>query len=309
MDFWEPLDRVAAEWGRALGKNRDLLLVVALVLSSMVAFLPFARQTSVSNFFVYAMLPIVYVFANGKKFKAVESPNGLWMLLAIGAIVFSFLFNSIIGLVIPGSTYGLTDYVILAVGVFALFYTAQDSLVRFGIIVLVFVRGATLALSIMSESIFVSISNVFVGLVVFFSKLFVSPEVHSGDLPGSIVVTGAAGQSGVFIGWACAGLEELVLTSVLIFMLIRSFDLKAWKTTAWLGVGILGSFFINIARMVILVWLAGDYGYQTMYWVHTHLGDVLFLVWIGVFWFLFFKLGLPRSPGLKKNHHDARKSL
>ena len=295
VDSWEPLEKVAAAWGRAISKNRDMLFVVVLAMSSMVAFLPFARQTSVSNFFVYAMLPIVFVFANGQKFKKVQSPNGLWMLLAMATIIFSFLFNSLVGMFNDNSVYGLTDYVILAVGIFALFYTAQDSLVRFGILILVFVRGATLALSMVSGSLFASISSFFVGIVVFFSKIFVDPAVRSGSYPGAVIAVGNAGSQTVSIGWACAGLEELVLTSVLIFVLIWSFDLGPKRTTAWLAIGIAGSFFINIARMVILVWIAADYGYQKMLWVHTHLGDVLFLVWIGIFWLLFFRLGLPRK--------------
>ena len=295
MYSWAPLEKVAAAWGRAIHKNRDMLFVVVLILSSMVAFLPFARETSMSNFFVYAMLPIVYVFANGQKFKNVESPNGLWMLLAIGAIIFSFLFNSLQGIFIEDSVYGLTDYVILAVGIYALFYTAQDSFVRFGIYVLVFVRAATLGLSIVSSSVFASVSSFFVGIVVFFSKIFVDPGVREGEWSGAVIAVGDAGSQTVSIGWACAGLEELVLTSVLIFILIWSFELGAKKSTVWLAIGIAGSFFINIARMVILVWVAGDYGYEKMLWVHTHLGDVLFLVWIGIFWLLFFKLGLPRK--------------
>ena len=295
MYTWEPLERLASAWARAISKNRDILFFAALVLSSFVAFLPFARQTAMSNFFVYALLPIVLVYANSKKFKKVESPNGLWMMIALLIIIGSFLFNDVVGLFVADSAYGLTDYVILVVGIFALFYTPEDKMVRFGIYVLVFVRGATLLLSKLSATIFVSVSNAFVSIVVFFSQIFVSPNIHAGARAGEVIAVGAAGTNSVSIGWACAGLEELVLTTVLIFILIRSFDLTWARTTVWLAIGIAGSFFINIARMVILVWLAADYGYQTMYWVHTHLGDVLFLVWIGVFWVLFFKFGFPKK--------------
>jgi len=298
---WGPLEKIASIWGRVLGKNRDILFFGALVLSSFVAFLPFARETSMSNFFVYALLLIVYVFANGTKFKKVESPSGLFMVLALAAIAGSFVFNTIVSRYQTRPYYGLTDYVILAVGIYALFYTIEDKLVRFGIYVLAFVRAGTLVLATFSLSLFVSVSNFFVALVVFFSKIFVSPAIHSGAVnPGEVVAVGDAGTTSVFIGWACAGLEELVLTTVLIFVLIRSFDMNRTKTAIWLGIGIMGSFFINIARMVILVWVAADYGVVKMLWVHTHLGDVLFLVWIGIFWALFFKFALPPSKSKKE---------
>ena len=291
---WEPLEKLASVWGKAISKDRDLLFFATLVLSSFVALLPFARAASISNFFVYALLPIVFVFANSKKFKAISSPDGLWFLVAIAVVIGSFLFNSFANMLSQGSAYGLTDYVILVVGIFALYYTAGNRLVRFGIYALVFVRGATLILSKLSATLFVGVSNALVSLVVFFSKIFVSPSIHAGNSAGEVVAVGAAGTNSVFIGWACVGLEELVLTTVLIFILIMSFDMSRTRTALWLAIGIAGSFFINIARMVILIWLAADYGTAKMLWVHTHLGDVLFLVWIGVFWLLFFKFGLPR---------------
>jgi archaeosortase C (PEF-CTERM variant) len=291
---WEPLEKLASAWGRAISKNRDTLFFAALVLSSLVALLPFARESSISNFFVYALLPIVFVFANSKKFLKVDSPDGLWFLVAVAIIIGSFLFNSFMNLFSQGGEYGLTDYVILVVGMFALFYTAQNKLVRFGIYTLVFVRGATLILSKLSATLFVGVSNALVSMVVFFSKIFVSPSIHAGNSAGEVVAVGAAGTNSVFIGWACVGLEELVLTTVLILILIKSFDMSVMRTSIWLAIGIAGSFLINIARMVILIWVAADYGTAKMLWVHTHLGDVLFLVWIGIFWLLFFKFGLPR---------------
>lgn len=294
MHTWEPLEKLASAWGRAISKNRDTLFFAALVLSSLVALLPFARESSISNFFVYALLPIVFVFANSKKFLKVDSPDGLWFLVAVAIIIGSFLFNSFMNLFSQGGEYGLTDYVILVVGMFALFYTAQNKLVRFGIYALVFVRGATLILSKLSATLFVGVSNALVSMVVFFSKIFVSPSIHAGNSAGEVVAVGAAGTNSVFIGWACVGLEELVLTTVLILILIKSFDMSVMRTSIWLAIGIAGSFLINIARMVILIWVAADYGTAKMLWVHTHLGDVLFLVWIGIFWLLFFKFGLPR---------------
>ena len=290
------MDELSALWNRLVSKNRDLWLFLALLLSSLVAFLPFARNTSISNFFVYALLPIIFVFANSKKFDSVPGPNGRYFVLALAIVFGSFAFNLAVDAVLGNAAYGLTDYVILVVGVFVLFYSFGNKLVRFGVFLLVFVRAATLALSISAPRIFINVSDVFVGIVVFFSKIVISPTVRSGYSPGEVVIGGgAAGGGSIFIGWACAGLEELVLISVIIYVLIDSFGLSPRRKVFWLIIGIVGSFVINIVRMVILVGVAYSYGISDMLWVHTHLGDFLFLVWIAIFWVLFFKLAKP-SP-------------
>lgn len=287
--FEDLLDRFASAWGQAISKDRDLWFLGAMFASSLIAFLPFSRDSSISNFLVYALLPIILVFANKKKFEAIETPSGVALLAAFGVVAGSFVFNYVTGLADGNFTYGLTDYVILACGVFGLFYSLEDASVRFGIFILAIVRGATLGLSITSSTLFASVSSFFVWIVILISKGVVSPTIHEGSIPGRIVVGGASHGFEVGIGWACAGLEELVIISVILFILIDSFKLGKNRAAYWLVLGIAGSFVINIVRMVILVWVAFNYGMSQMLWVHTHLGDILFLVWIGVFWILFFK--------------------
>jgi len=152
-----------------------------------------------------------------------------------------------------------------------------------------------LGLSAAYSSAFIVVSGFFVGIVVLFSRVFISNDIHSGVISGEIIVGGEAGYTSIFIGWACAGLEELALVSVILYVLVTSFDLGRGRSLIWIVVGIAGSFLINIARMTLLIWVAYTYGIETMNWVHTHLGDVLFLVWIALFWLVFFRIARPRG--------------
>jgi exosortase/archaeosortase family protein len=287
------LDKASLAWERAIEKDRDIWFLVALFASSMVAFLPFSRDTSISNFLIYALLPMILVFANRKRFEDVSFPSWKTLPLAICAILGSFIFNWVTGLADGNFSFGLTDYVILVVGVFSLFYSVGDKSVQFGIALLVIVRGVTLALGLSSTTTFNSVASFFVWIVILISRATVSPTIHEGSIPGRIVVGGASHNSEVGIGWACAGLEELVIISVIIFILIDSFKIGGRRTAYWLALGIAGSFVINIVRMVVLVWVAFHYGMSDMLWVHTHLGDILFLLWIGLFWILFFRIAAP----------------
>ena len=282
-------EKLASSWNKLISRDRDLYFLAAIVLSSMVGLLPNARDTSVSNFLVYSLLLIVLVFANRERFERVRGPSWDEMLVATLIIVGSFAFSWVVGAVTGNKEYGLTDYVILSIGVFFLFYSLRNTLVRFGASMLAVVRGGTLALSIASASLFAAVSATFVGIVVFFSRIMISSGISSGGIPGEVVIAGPNGVSSVFIGWACAGLEELVIITVMIYILIESFRVNRRTLTIWMFIGVLGSLGINILRMIILVWVAYRFGLKDMLWVHTHLGDVLFLVWIGIFWLLFFK--------------------
>lgn len=283
------LDAVARQWDRLVQDNRETWFLISVGLSSLIAFLPFAREASISSFFIYALLLVVLVLANRAKTSKIPLPSGIGLGLSASLIIGSFAFNFLTGSLTGDYTYGLTDYVILVAGIFSAFYSIESTLVRTGMLVLFVLRAATLALSVAYSSGFASVSDFFVSVVVVFSKIFVSSGITAGLIPGEIIVGGEAGASSVFIGWACAGLEELALISVMLYVLIASFELNRRQSAIWLAMGIVGSFIINIARMVILVWVAYSRGIDTMLWVHTHIGDVLFLVWIAVFWILFFR--------------------
>ena len=55
------------------------------------------------------------------------------------------------------------------------------------------------------------------------------------------------------------------------------------------AVGIAGTFIANVMR-VILLFLTGLYfGRDALFAVHTHLGWILFFIWISIFWVLAFK--------------------
>ena len=279
---------ITDHWARIISSNRDLYFLTAAGGSSLIAFAPFARETSISDFFIYALLPIVLVLANREKAARVPPPSEFGLAISFALVSGSFAFNFVTGSLTGDYTFGLTDYIILVVGIFSAFYSIETVFAKTGALLLVALRGATLGLSIAYAEAFVSVSAFFVTIVVAFSKIFVSPEIAAGPVAGQIIVGGMAVHP-VAIGWACAGLEELALITVILYILIFSFDLPRQRAVIWLIVGIAGSFMINIFRMVLLVWIAYTHGNETMVWVHTHLGDVLFLIWIAAFWLLFFR--------------------
>jgi len=230
---------------------------------------------------------MILVFVNRSKFESIPLPRNLDLVIGVALIPSSFAFNWLFGSVTGDWAYGLTDYTILVVGIFAFYYPISEKIVQLGLVLLILLRLLTIGLSHVYSSGFVVVSDFIVGIVVAFSKILISSDITSGMIPGEIFVGGAAGSTPIFIGWACVGLEELVLISVILYILIDSFHLHRTATILWFAIGVIGSFLVNILRMVILIWVAFSRGIGDMLWVHTHIGDVLFLVWIAIFWWIF----------------------
>lgn len=292
----QALSHLMRWWSGLLARDREILFLSAMIASSLVAFLPFSRDVSFSNYLIYAIVPVVYVYVNRLKLGPETYPSGLETLLASAVVVGSFVLNWAIGILTGDYEFGLTDYVVLVIGIVLFFYSPSSRLVMIGIVVVALLRGGTLALSIVYEHAFVEVSAFFVSIVLSLSRILISTDISEGYVPGQLIIGGEAGGSAVGIGWACAGLEELVIVTALLYILISSFNLSRTSTFSWLTLGVVGAFVINIVRMVILVWIAYDYGVERMLWVHTHLGDILFLAWIGLFWIVFFRFAARTPP-------------
>lgn len=105
----------------------------------------------------------------------------------------------------------------------------------------------------------------------------------------------------VFIGILCSG-----ITSLSVF--IAAFLAFAWdvrttapKKAAMIFIGIAGTISSNILRITTLFLVGLYFGKEAMFAVHTHLGWILYFIWITFFWILAFRIA-----AIKK--HDDRNS-
>jgi exosortase/archaeosortase family protein len=145
----------------------------------------------------------------------------------------------------------------------------------------------------------------------------ISSTVHS--VPPSIVVNGIpltttgvqivyqnVGEgaqtpwSSVLIGISCTGLYSVTIfiSGFIAFILIEygKFDIRV---ASLLVLGVFTSWFANILRMTIIV-LAGSYwGGEALRFTHENLGIFIFMLWVGLFWALMFKVLVPKEDPQK----------
>ncbi|NOQ55298.1 MAG: hypothetical protein GQ477_00670 [Nanohaloarchaea archaeon] len=87
------------------------------------------------------------------------------------------------------------------------------------------------------------------------------------------------------------------------FAMAMDLKLNVKRRLLLFAVGVLGTFLANVMR-VILLFLTGMYfGRDALLAVHTHLGWILFFIWISIFWVLAFKFA---EKGVDTNTKKAK---
>jgi archaeosortase C (PEF-CTERM variant) len=141
--------------------------------------------------------------------------------------------------------------------------------------------------------------------VAMYSAYLLAPEV-SGFLnlvgiPSSVdwltitFTTQSQDQISVYISTACSGIYSFsIFASAFLSFILTEYDKIDRKVVLLMGLGILTAYVANILRMVVIV-LVGYYTYtpeaglQAMLVAHSNAGWIIFLIWIGLFWFLMYR--------------------
>jgi len=94
----------------------------------------------------------------------------------------------------------------------------------------------------------------------------------------------------VSIALGCTGLYSvsIFLSGFIAFISVeyRRFD---HKVAILLALGIISSYVANLMRMSIIVLVGSYYGSDALIWTHKNLGEVIFVLWILLFWSFMFR--------------------
>jgi exosortase/archaeosortase family protein len=93
----------------------------------------------------------------------------------------------------------------------------------------------------------------------------------------------------VFVGALCSGVTSMMVF-IAVFMAMM-WDVKASmkKRLVMFAIGIFGTLFSNVLRVLTLFLVGFYYGVDALMAVHTHLGWMLYFIWITVFWVVAFR--------------------
>lgn len=118
-----------------------------------------------------------------------------------------------------------------------------------------------------------------------------------------IYFTAASGDHlGIGIAASCAGIYSFgIFLSAFLAFVLSEFTKFSRRIAVLLAVGVLFTYFANLLRMTIVV-LAGYYngmGVQgdpapfTLLWTHAYAGEIIFICWVALFWWIAFRYFAP----------------
>ena len=94
----------------------------------------------------------------------------------------------------------------------------------------------------------------------------------------------------VSIALGCTGLYSVsIFFSGFIAFISIEYKRFDHKVAILLALGIITSYMANLMRMSIIVLVGSYYGSDALIWTHKNLGEVIFVLWILVFWSFMFK--------------------
>lgn len=93
----------------------------------------------------------------------------------------------------------------------------------------------------------------------------------------------------VVVSRGCSGFESTIYYSIIGGFLLLKIDAEAWKKIFIVIFGAFGCFFVNILRVTILCLVYFWKGMGMLETFHSNLGNLMFIIWIGVVWWIAFK--------------------
>jgi len=121
--------------------------------------------------------------------------------------------------------------------------------------------------------------------------------IHAASSGSQMTVWNAqGGMVPIFLSWNCLGWQSAVLLGISLASGLRG-DLR-WETRLQVVLlGAAGTYLINLARIVAVLWLAAAAGYVPAVVFHDYAGLLLPLLWLFGFWFGVQRwLVLPDAP-------------
>ena len=244
----------------------------------------------IDAFGIWVLSCLVILYLSGKKTDQF-SINKQRLILLIGILMCIFSFISIpIGITNPPFTIGELSLLLSGIGVLAFGLLNFRSLVLPVAIPFIAVIGFGLyELFIRNEDwITAPLIPFIVTLTIVMLNFFGINAIADGNFISFISVTGS--QVYLSIVSDCTGIWSLGTFTVTVIIVLSSFPRSISKKSLLLiGVGYLGTFCANLARILIIS-LSGYYFGPSgvIEQVHVHVGWIVFSLWLVIFWYYYF---------------------
>ena len=96
----------------------------------------------------------------------------------------------------------------------------------------------------------------------------------------SLTVQMGSNSASVAIAWACAGVQSLLLYVLIILVFFKKSDISAFRKLAYFMIGLFGTFFVNVFRVISIIFVMLNEGNAAGMVFHNTYGELYSVVWI-----------------------------
>jgi len=123
------------------------------------------------------------------------------------------------------------------------------------------------------------------GATVILHLLGYGTETFSGGAEGlGLIVTGAGEKTyRAIVSWSCAGSHSLFLYSFMIMLFLRGTSISRTRKIIYVVVGAVGTFFVNIVRIVAILVAGVNGGASLAMTFHEFYGEFFFIAWMFIY--------------------------
>jgi thaumarchaeosortase len=108
----------------------------------------------------------------------------------------------------------------------------------------------------------------------------------------------------LLVYWSCAGVNSMIIYSVVILLLLRNFKISSRKKILYTAIGAVGTFAANISRIVSIGIIGIQTGPNTATLFHEYYGELFFIAWIIIYLAAVFLFQFNFDSKPQGNIHD-----
>ena len=120
-----------------------------------------------------------------------------------------------------------------------------------------------------------------------------------------LTVTGANSTYSAIVSWSCAGSHSLFLYSFMIMLFLRSTNISRTRKIIYVIAGAVGTFFVNIARIVAILLAGVNSGASLAATFHEFYGEFFFITWMFIYLSIIYLLETRFINKIRNKQHST----
>ncbi len=263
------------------------------------SFYPLALVPLPLMFYFYAQSPfglmiplygfILLVLKKHKLFSQ-PTPGAIQKLFGLILVLASFLAYYIVSPFFHKAVfYGFGNYFFYTSGLFLIFFQIRALKEAFSPLFLTVAFVAGSSVSDFAESLFSPFIPQLTSFIASILNTLGIAATYSLSRPNIIVLNTMKGSLPLSIDWACVGFAGMYIFSIILVLIMLEDPSSAKTRVIGAIIGVLGTFFIGMIRLITIFVGFHFYGYGYGQAIHSFIGYILFITWTVIFFYLFSK--------------------